>query len=120
MPARNIEAAVPRGRERSDRRATTAADRAQDRAFRDDRAAYRGVVEFAQHGEHRGVVAARLHGERALARRRRYDGRIDARPDARGETEPIEAGACEEQRVALALVEAAQARIDVAVQRDDA
>jgi hypothetical protein len=77
------------------------------------------VVEVLRHLDHPRIIGADLDRDRALARSRREELRVDALGDERAEAEPVEPGAGQDQRIGLARIEPAQARVDIAMQRVD-
>ena len=79
----------------------------------------RGVVQAQQQGPGLGVVRAAFDAQRTLS----YRGQRDLRGEDLGgptlEAEAHQAGACQDDGVALAGVDLAQPGVDVAPQRDD-
>ncbi len=88
----------------------------QDASLRLDRQPDVRVVVQPQLPEQNAFVVARLDCERTLCRRGRDDVRVDALVDPPAFGQTIEPRRGDDDRVDLVLVDAVQARVDVAVQ----
>ncbi len=100
-----------------DRRPAAAAGPREDRALRLDLQARRRVVDPGDRVPRLRVVGAHLDRERALARRRRDRVERQDLVDAVRPAEPREPGDGEDEGVGLAVVQAPEPRVHVAVER---
>ena len=106
-------------RVRGDRRAAARAEARRECTLGVEREARFGMLERSHQLEDVRAFRAALDADDTLADGRQHFLRRDARADARLESEPLEARGREHGRVAIAPVELAEARVDVAAHDDD-
>jgi hypothetical protein len=107
------------GSQGADGAATTASRRPQEDPLGLHRRAGGAVVDDPGQRQHRSIVAADLYCDGTLTRGGRHHLGIEPLGDAVREADAVEARAREHERVHLPRVEAAEARVDVAMERLD-
>ena len=105
--------------DRPEGRPTPATGRREEGPLGLDRSPRVGIVEPRDGRARRQIVGADLDGECALARSRRDDRCRDDDRDPVGSSQPAQARHGEHERVGLAVVEPAEPRVDVPVERVD-
>ena len=115
--AEDVELTVSNPRQRADRRATAATRRSEEGSLRFDRNPGIGVVDSGHQAEQAPIVSPDLQGDRPLTRSRWQECRVQPLGDPIGAPQPLQTGGRQDEGVRLAAVEAAEPRVDVAVQR---